>query len=75
MRKQYVIVGDNNFWYAVTGLVDHLELKEEVNEIWRQIANGDFRDNSATELYAYPTKLEHVMRYGWELSCPCQFYQ
>jgi hypothetical protein len=56
--KKYIIVGDDNYWYATTGKVTKKELVKIVNDTIEMIKKGDqFIPSPAsdpTELYAYP---------------------
>ena len=52
--KNYIIVGDNNFWYSKTGLVTEEQLQERIQEV-KEYAKGNIYENEekATELYVY----------------------
>lgn len=48
--KNYIIVGDNNYWYSTTGLVTKEQLQNEI-AIVRQYIKDNQED--ANELYVY----------------------
>lgn len=48
--KNYIIVGDNNYWYSTTGLVTKEQLQNEIT-IVRQYIKDNQED--ANELYVY----------------------
>lgn len=60
MKKQrYIIVGDNNYWYATTGPVTKEGLKEEIERVRNEIKMGPDMfspqpGSDPTELFAYP---------------------
>lgn len=63
MKKKYIIVGDNNFWYATTNEISKGELADELEEMATAIKNGEYSDND----YAKPNTLfvyeaDEVMR-------------
>ena len=66
MKKQrYIIVGDNNYWYATTGLIDEQGLKEEIERVRSEIKMGADMFSpqpgcAPVELYAYPISGEPV---------------
>ena len=66
MKKQrYIIVGDNNYWYATTGLIDEQGLKEEIERVRSEIKMGADMFSpqpgcAPVELYAYPMSGEPV---------------
>lgn len=49
--KNYIIVGDNNTWYATTGLVTEQGLQEEIKRV-KEYVNED-KDEFVSELYVY----------------------
>jgi len=51
--KNYIIVGDNNFWYSTTGLVTEEKLQEEIQLVKQGIASGLYESNGVSELYVY----------------------
>lgn len=59
MKKQkYIIVGDDNYWYATTDAVTSKQLVKIVNDTMKMIKKGgQFMPTPASEpneLYAYP---------------------
>ena len=57
MKKKYIIVGDNNFWYATTNEMTTSELEDVLEEIKADIKRGDYEDNSTpNELFAFEAK-------------------
>jgi len=54
MRKKYIIVGDNNFWYSTTSEITETELKTEINDVWQRINNNEY---SEAESLATPREL------------------
>ncbi len=48
--KNYIIAGDNNYWYSTTGLVTKEQLQNEIT-IVRQYIKDNQED--ANELYVY----------------------
>jgi len=59
MKKKYVILGDNNFWYHTTGEITEQELKDELNEVKEGIENGiyeDFEFGEVNTLFAFEAK-------------------
>ena len=48
--KNYIIVGDNNYWYSTTGLVTKEQLQNEIT-IVRQYIKDNQED--VNELYVY----------------------
>ena len=59
MKKKYIIVGDNNFWYSSTDEITEDELNEELEAVKEGIDNGDYEDFSfgaVSTLFAYEVK-------------------
>lgn len=60
MRKNYIIVGDNNFWYATLFRTTEKGANKELNRIRKQIEEGvgsEFDEPSeASTLYLYEAK-------------------
>ena len=59
MKKQkYIIVGDDNYWYATTELVNKIQLAKIIKDTLKMIKKGGmFTPTPASEpneLYAYP---------------------
>jgi hypothetical protein len=55
MKTRYIIVGDNNFWFATVTVSSQAELNNEIESIRKGIKHGDFNlemDNKPTELIA-----------------------
>ncbi|MDP2692731.1 MAG: hypothetical protein Q8O88_03785 [bacterium] len=54
-KKNYIIVGDNNYWYHTTGLVTKKQLEAEIEEIKQNISDNIYRgDHTEPEqLFAY----------------------
>ena len=48
--KNYIIVGDNNYWYSTTGLVTEEQLKEEIEMVKQYIKDNQ---EEVFELYVY----------------------
>lgn len=48
--KNYIIVGDNNFWYSTTGLVTKEQLQNEIEMVKQYIIDNLEQVN---ELYVY----------------------
>ena len=48
--KNYIIVGDNNYWYSTTGLVTKEQLQNEITIVRRYIKDNQ---EDANELYVY----------------------
>ena len=42
MKKNYVIMGDNNFWYSTTGEVTKEQLQKEIEEVKEGIKNNTY---------------------------------
>jgi hypothetical protein len=62
MKKKYIIVGDNNYWYATTDLITKKELEAEIKRIKKEIKMGPDMfspqpGSEPTELFAYPTSV------------------
>ena len=58
-KQRYIIVGDNNYWYATTGMIDENGLKEEIERVRSEIKMGPDMfspqpGSEPVELYAYP---------------------
>ena len=56
IKKKYIIVGDNNFWYGTTHEITEKELQVELKYYKKAIKRGDFMDSidkEPTELLAY----------------------
>ena len=51
--KNYIIVGDNNYWYSTTGLVTEEQLQEEIKKVKEYIK--DNLEEEVSELYVYET--------------------
>ena len=52
--KNYIIVGDNNFWYSTTGLVTEEQLQNEIQRVKDHIKENEYESSEkATELYVY----------------------
>ena len=58
VAKNYVIMGDNNFWYSTTGEITKDQLDKEIDLVMRGIEAGDYDHNSK------PNEL-HVFETGW----------
>ncbi len=59
MKKKYIIVGDNNFWYSTTDEITEAELADELENVKDGIDNGDYEDFSfgaVNVLFAYEVK-------------------
>src|SRR3989442_402829 len=56
--KNYVITGDNNFWYSTTGYVTKKQLKTEIEVIKIGIKNNEYGNNDE------PNEL-HIFETGW----------
>lgn len=48
--KNYIIVGDNNYWYSTTGLVTQEQLQSEIDMVKQYIIDNLEEVN---ELYVY----------------------
>lgn len=48
--KNYIIVGDNNYWYSTTGLVTEEQLQNEIEMVKQYIKDNQEEVN---ELYVY----------------------
>ena len=58
MKKTYLIVGDNNFWYNTVTCTER-ELKDEIKDVKKRIKDGEFNDqvNTVCEiLFVYEAK-------------------
>ena len=55
--KNYIIVGDNNFWYSTTGLITEEVLKQTIEEIKDYIKINN-EEEEPTTLYVYETSEE-----------------
>lgn len=55
--KNYIIVGDNNLWYAETGLVTEEQLQREIQYIKDNLDEFS-EDCEPTTLYVYETMKE-----------------
>lgn len=56
--KNYVITGDNNFWYSTTGEITKKELKEAIKEVKQGIKKGIYETGDcgdAAELHIFET--------------------
>ena len=60
MKTTYLIVGDNNYWYALTTPVTEKELQAELKDLTKRMKAGEYHFNdfkeTPSELYAYPVK-------------------
>jgi len=55
MKSRYLIVGDNNYWFATVTVYSQEELDKEVNSVREGIRNGDYNvaiDDRPTEIMA-----------------------
>lgn len=50
--KNYIIVGDNNFWYSYLKEVTEKELKKELKNIKENLSDYN-NESEPTELYVY----------------------
>jgi hypothetical protein len=58
MKKQYVIVGDNNFWYSTFEASTQDEIDSQVKFIRESIGEGsDMNLPEATKLFVYEATL------------------
>jgi hypothetical protein len=48
--KNYIIVGDNNYWYSTTGLVTKEQLQNEIEMVKQYIKDNQ---EEVSELYVY----------------------
>ncbi len=55
MKKQYIIVGDNNYWYSTFEASNRDEIDEEIKYV-RQLI-GEFQEADCNELYVYEADL------------------
>jgi hypothetical protein len=65
-KKSYIIVGDNNFWYATTGEITEKELKTELKNVQTKIIQNeysDFENGDPSELIAYEAKQAHTLKF------------
>ncbi len=55
--KNYVIMGDNNFWYSTTGYVTKKLLEKDIKDVKENIKNKfyDGVDGEPNELYVFET--------------------
>ena len=55
--KNYVITGDNNFWYSTTGYVTQKGLASAIKEVKEGIKNGTYNgaDGEPSELHIFET--------------------
>jgi hypothetical protein len=54
--KNYVILGDNNFWYSTTGETTKKSLHKEIETVMEGIKNGSYETASEpTELHVFET--------------------
>ena len=59
MKKKYIIVGDNNFWYATTDEITDEQLTAEIKDLKKRIKNREFEDRAlkeVEELFVYEAK-------------------
>lgn len=59
MEKTYVIVGDNNYWYATFSAKNATEINTRLKDVKKDIKNYHF-DNDIelpSELYCYEAEL------------------
>ena len=56
-KKTYLIVGDNNFWYATTPAMTEKQAGKALERVQKLIKKGGFFvNNEAEELYLYEAK-------------------
>lgn len=57
VAKNYVIMGDNNFWYSTTGHVTKKGLQEAIKEVKQGIKENTFdgADGEPSELHVFET--------------------
>lgn len=55
MKKKYIIIGDNNYWYSTTRMVTPKELEEEIEQVRQGISDNAYEgDHTEPEqLFAY----------------------
>ena len=59
-KKRYIIVGDNNFWYATTGEITAKELKTEIKYVKENIDVYE-HDVKPSQLFVYEaTEIKRV---------------
>ena len=44
-KKQYVILGDNNFWYSTFDAENQEQIDEEVDIVYQEIMDGGIYDD------------------------------
>lgn len=54
-QKEYIIVGDNNFWYADIDCKPS-QLDKEIAKVMKDVKKGAFEDNNAEMLYVFEAK-------------------
>lgn len=62
MKKNYIIVGDNDFWYAVINDVTDAELQEQIEEVKAGIKNNDYQTPmEVSTLFVYEVSARTVI--------------
>lgn len=54
--KEYIIVGDNNFWYSFFQAKTKAQIKAEIKEVKKLLKNKQYDDNNCCQLYVYEAK-------------------
>lgn len=59
MKKNYIIVGDNNFWYGTFSAENQTEIDSAMNEVLENMANFHTIDNMSypSQIYCYEVNL------------------
>lgn len=64
-KKNYIIVGDNNYWYDTTGLVTEKQLEKEIEEVKQGISDNIYRgDHTEPEqLFVFEVGMRQDFKY------------
>lgn len=55
-KKSYIVVGDNNYWYATTGLMTKKQGLEVLKRVKKEIKKHIYEDNGAEYIHLYEAK-------------------
>lgn len=60
MKKQYIIVGDNNYWYSTFRASTQEEIDEEIKYVRQWV--GEFQEADCNEFYVYEANLIKISK-------------
>lgn len=64
-KRKYIIVGDNNYWYATTGMITEKQLETQIETVRDGISNNLYSgDNTEPEdIFAYEVGMRQDFKF------------